>query len=161
MGLYLPMDRLETYITSYSLMINKQHESIHVYIEFMIILMTWNKLLVTMIFLESYDHSLLYWLILILSNVCMQTGSGKTFTITGGAERYSDRGIIPRTLSYFYEQFEQVCTKKYGSALPVFAHTMFTCCNVFDIHLYNISFYIISPPQLYVATFCFVHCRSF
>lgn len=36
-----------------------------------------------------------------------QTGTGKTFTITGGAERYSDRGIIPRTLSYLYE-----CTNK-------------------------------------------------
>ncbi|XP_028251452.1 kinesin-like protein KIF6 [Parambassis ranga] len=36
-----------------------------------------------------------------------QTGSGKTFTITGGPERYSDRGIIPRTLSYLYERFSQ------------------------------------------------------
>lgn len=36
-----------------------------------------------------------------------QTGTGKTFTITGGAEHYSDRGIIPRTLSYLYE-----CTNK-------------------------------------------------
>uniref|UniRef100_A0A3Q3WCQ9 Kinesin motor domain-containing protein n=1 Tax=Mola mola TaxID=94237 RepID=A0A3Q3WCQ9_MOLML len=32
-----------------------------------------------------------------------QTGSGKTFTITGGPERYSDRGIIPRTLSYLFQ----------------------------------------------------------
>ena len=37
-----------------------------------------------------------------------QTGSGKTFTITGGAERYIDRGIIPRTLSYIFEYFEKV-----------------------------------------------------
>lgn len=36
-----------------------------------------------------------------------QTGTGKTFTITGGAERYSDRGIVPRALSYLYE-----CTNK-------------------------------------------------
>ncbi|XP_062326162.1 kinesin-like protein KIF6 isoform X2 [Osmerus eperlanus] len=36
-----------------------------------------------------------------------QTGSGKTFTITGGAEHYNDRGIIPRTLSYIYQQFSQ------------------------------------------------------
>ena len=28
-----------------------------------------------------------------------QTGSGKTFTLTGGPERYSDRGIIPRAIS--------------------------------------------------------------
>ncbi|XP_011403132.1 PREDICTED: kinesin-like protein KIF6 [Amphimedon queenslandica] len=34
-----------------------------------------------------------------------QTNSGKTFTITGGAERYSDRGIIPRTLSYLFQQY--------------------------------------------------------
>lgn len=37
-----------------------------------------------------------------------QTGTGKTFTMTGGAEHYSDRGIIPRTLSYLYE-----CTEVY------------------------------------------------
>lgn len=37
-----------------------------------------------------------------------QTGSGKTFTITGGAERYIDRGIIPRMLSYIFECFEKV-----------------------------------------------------
>ncbi|XP_026800060.3 kinesin-like protein KIF6 isoform X2 [Pangasianodon hypophthalmus] len=36
-----------------------------------------------------------------------QTGSGKTFTITGGPERYSDRGIIPRTLSYLYQHFSR------------------------------------------------------
>ncbi len=37
-----------------------------------------------------------------------QTGSGKTFTITGGPERFSDRGIIPRSLSYIFQQFGQV-----------------------------------------------------
>jgi kinesin family protein 6/9 len=36
-----------------------------------------------------------------------QTGSGKTFTITGGVERYVDRGIIPRTLSWFYQKFQE------------------------------------------------------
>ncbi|CAF3338715.1 unnamed protein product [Rotaria sp. Silwood1] len=36
-----------------------------------------------------------------------QTGSGKTFTITGGPERFTDRGIIPRSLSYIFEQFGQ------------------------------------------------------
>ena len=48
----------------------------------------------------------------IQSNVCLndvqQTGSGKTFTITGGAERYMDRGIIPRSLSYIFETFQKV-----------------------------------------------------
>jgi kinesin family protein 6/9 len=37
-----------------------------------------------------------------------QTGSGKTFTITGGVEKYSDRGIIPRTLSYLFNYFQEV-----------------------------------------------------
>jgi len=30
------------------------------------------------------------------------TGSGKTYTITGGTEKYTERGIIPRTLSYIF-----------------------------------------------------------
>jgi kinesin family protein 6/9 len=34
-----------------------------------------------------------------------QTGSGKTFTLTGGPERYSDRGIIPRSISMMYNTF--------------------------------------------------------
>ena len=36
-----------------------------------------------------------------------QTGSGKTFTITGGTERYDDRGVIPRVLAYLFD----VCRK--------------------------------------------------
>lgn len=43
-----------------------------------------------------------------LRMVTFQTGSGKTFTITGGAERYVDRGLIPRSLSYIFEYFEKV-----------------------------------------------------
>lgn len=31
-----------------------------------------------------------------------QTGSGKTFTITGGPERYQDRGLIPRSLQKIF-----------------------------------------------------------
>jgi kinesin family protein 6/9 len=31
-----------------------------------------------------------------------QTGSGKTFTMTGGPERYVDRGIIPRGISAIF-----------------------------------------------------------
>jgi len=34
-----------------------------------------------------------------------QTGSGKTFTITGGPERYADRGIIPRAISMLFASF--------------------------------------------------------
>ncbi|KAL2630068.1 hypothetical protein R1flu_014754 [Riccia fluitans] len=33
-----------------------------------------------------------------------QTGSGKTYTITGGTERYVDRGIIPRALSQIFSE---------------------------------------------------------
>ena len=36
-----------------------------------------------------------------------QTGSGKTFTITGGPERYADRGIIPRAISLLFEEFSK------------------------------------------------------
>ncbi|OON16925.1 hypothetical protein X801_07245, partial [Opisthorchis viverrini] len=36
-----------------------------------------------------------------------QTGSGKTFTITGGGEKYTDRGIIPRTIEYIFRQSEK------------------------------------------------------
>jgi len=34
-----------------------------------------------------------------------QTGSGKTFSITGGPERYEDRGIIPRAITMLFEEF--------------------------------------------------------
>lgn len=33
-----------------------------------------------------------------------QTGSGKTYTITGGTERYVDRGLIPRALSLTFSE---------------------------------------------------------
>ncbi|KAI8807854.1 kinesin-like protein KIF6-like protein [Cladochytrium replicatum] len=33
-----------------------------------------------------------------------QTGSGKTFTITGGPERYADRGLIPRSIQYIFNE---------------------------------------------------------
>eukprot|EP00405_Crypthecodinium_cohnii_P046067 CAMPEP_0206587874 /NCGR_PEP_ID=MMETSP0325_2-20121206/37923_1 /ASSEMBLY_ACC=CAM_ASM_000347 /TAXON_ID=2866 /ORGANISM="Crypthecodinium cohnii, Strain Seligo" /LENGTH=127 /DNA_ID=CAMNT_0054095997 /DNA_START=433 /DNA_END=813 /DNA_ORIENTATION=+ len=31
------------------------------------------------------------------------SGSGKTFAVTGGAKRFSDRGLIPRSLSGIFE----------------------------------------------------------
>lgn len=37
-----------------------------------------------------------------------QTGTGKTFTITGGAEKFSDRGIFPRALAHVFETIWQV-----------------------------------------------------
>lgn len=40
-----------------------------------------------------------------------QTGSGKTFTMTGGPERYSDRGIIPRAISLLFSKFQEDASK--------------------------------------------------
>ncbi|KAF4751645.1 hypothetical protein FOZ62_032375, partial [Perkinsus olseni] len=42
-----------------------------------------------------------------------QTGSGKTFTITGGTERYVDRGIIPRSVSYIFERIGKLSDAQY------------------------------------------------
>ena len=36
-----------------------------------------------------------------------QTGSGKTYTITGGVESINLRGIIPRSLSYIFEEIKK------------------------------------------------------
>ena len=36
-----------------------------------------------------------------------QTGSGKTFTLTGGSERYEDRGLIPRSLAHIFHSIKQ------------------------------------------------------
>ncbi len=51
-----------------------------------------------------------------------QTGSGKTFTITGGGERYQDRGIIPRVLSYLFSEFQRVSALY--SLTPTQSHTL-------------------------------------
>lgn len=50
-------------------------------------------------------HTIVYSYVMLLM---IQTGSGKTFTITGGAERYADRGIIPRSLSYIFDYYDKV-----------------------------------------------------
>lgn len=63
-----------------------------------------------------------------------QTGSGKTFTITGGPEKYADRGIIPRSISYFFEQF----AKK--------QEFMFTM-HISYLEIYNDSGYDLLDPQ--------------
>ncbi|XP_070198832.1 kinesin heavy chain-like [Littorina saxatilis] len=36
-----------------------------------------------------------------------QTGTGKTYTVEGGARRYSDRGLAPRALAEIYKSLEQ------------------------------------------------------
>lgn len=40
-------------------------------------------------------------------------GSGKTFTLTGGPEKYSDRGIIPRSLSMLFAEFRKRTDAQY------------------------------------------------
>jgi kinesin family member 6/9 len=40
-----------------------------------------------------------------------QTGSGKTFTMTGGPERYADRGIIPRAISLLFSKLQEDSSK--------------------------------------------------
>eukprot|EP00963_Diacronema_lutheri_P007211 scaffold631_cov318-Pavlova_lutheri.AAC.1 len=42
-----------------------------------------------------------------------QTGSGKTFTITGGPERYEDRGIIPRAVSMVFKEIQEHADTRY------------------------------------------------
>ncbi|KAG1675136.1 hypothetical protein FOA52_003359 [Chlamydomonas sp. UWO 241] len=43
-----------------------------------------------------------------------QTGSGKTFTMTGGPERYVDRGIIPRTISSIFSEIAKRSDYQYA-----------------------------------------------
>eukprot|EP00210_Caulerpa_lentillifera_P000893 g864.t1 len=43
-----------------------------------------------------------------------QTGSGKTFTITGGPERYIDRGIIPRAISMIFSEITKRTDHSYS-----------------------------------------------
>ena len=53
--------------------------------------------------------------------------SGKTYSITGGPERYEDRGILPRALSLLFEQFDK--RKEEGGVQY--------CCYVSYLELYN------------------------
>ncbi|KAJ1473474.1 Kif6 type kinesin-like protein, partial [Baffinella frigidus] len=64
-----------------------------------------------------------------------QTGSGKTFTITGGPERYDDRGIIPRTLSMLFGEFKRRSDYQYQ------AHVSY-------LEIYNDSGYDLLDPSL-------------
>ena len=36
-----------------------------------------------------------------------QTGAGKTFTVTGSAESYQNRGIIPRAISQLFRDLDE------------------------------------------------------
>lgn len=57
-----------------------------------------------------------------------QTGSGKTFTLTGGPEKYEDRGIIPRALSMIFNEIRtktDVQFKTYISYLEIYNNSGF------------------------------------
>lgn len=41
-------------------------------------------------------------------------GSGKTFTVTGGPERYADRGLTPRAISLVFGQVASRCDCSYS-----------------------------------------------
>jgi len=64
-----------------------------------------------------------------------QTGSGKTFTVTGGPEKYEDRGIIPRSLSALFNQFKKRTDYNYS-------------VHVSYLEIYNDSGYDLLDPSL-------------
>lgn len=59
-----------------------------------------------------------------------QTGSGKTFTITGGPERYDDRGIIPRAIAHLFKSMASEQQK--GTSIS---------CYISYLEIYNQSGY--------------------
>lgn len=42
----------------------------------------------------------------------LQTGSGKTYTMTGNLNHLEDRGVTMRCIEYFFQHFEQVIFKE-------------------------------------------------
>uniref|UniRef100_A0A8C4Z1C1 Kinesin-like protein n=1 Tax=Gadus morhua TaxID=8049 RepID=A0A8C4Z1C1_GADMO len=64
-----------------------------------------------------------------------QTNSGKTFTITGGARSYGDRGIIPRTLSYLYQHIIQDSTMVYTTHISYLEIYNNVCYDLLDRQL--------------------------
>ena len=60
------------------------------------------------------------------------TGSGKTFTITGGVARYADRGLIPRAMSLAFATMAErsdwtyeVCLARPCPSCSSFSHKVF------------------------------------
>jgi kinesin family member 6/9 len=42
-----------------------------------------------------------------------QTGAGKTYTMTGATENYSQRGIIPRTIQHLFKEIQNRPDRSY------------------------------------------------
>ena len=76
-----------------------------------------------------------------------QTGSGKTFTITGGASRYVDRGIIPRTLSYIFKYFQEVCVCTCVRARV--CTCVYVCVRVCACVYYSLHLCVQSPEKIF------------
>jgi len=70
---------------------------------------------------------------------CRQTGSGKTFTITGGAERYIDRGIIPRALSYVFDYYEKVILVWFSFTVDILLIGFHEMCSTYKVTLEKLS----------------------
>ena len=52
--------------------------------------------------------------------------------MTGGPERYADRGIIPRTLSHIFGQYLKVMNGMY-----IYVRMLYTAIDVIDIKEYD------------------------
>lgn len=49
--------------------------------------------------------------------ILLQTGSGKTYAITGSSSEYDERGIIPRSIQHVFEFTNAVSVKHFCSAM--------------------------------------------
>lgn len=49
-----------------------------------------------------------------------QTGSGKTYTLTGGPDRYCDRGLIPRTITTLFKEMKSKINCSYTVSISYF-----------------------------------------
>lgn len=103
-------------------------------------------------------HKLLPSLSSFLASI--QTGSGKTFTITGGAMHYADRGIIPRTLSSIFSEVSKRSDHQYQVRgrrekkmnvkellwfCPELKFINFVCCGCVPLHGHS------QPPSPHVS----------
>ena len=74
-----------------------------------------------------------------------QTGSGKTFTMTGGMKRYADRGIIPRSVSLLFDEFQKRREQGPGATADAVLYN----CYVSYLELYNEAGYDLLERDLY------------
>ncbi len=80
-----------------------------------------------------------------------QTGSGKTFTVTGGPERYVDRGIIPRSISLVFGEVAKRSDYQYMVRQP-------HCLSTFSPH--NVWWHAVLPACIGMALHARHWCLS-